>query len=313
MSEQIKEKRTVAQINAMIKSLVEDETLGHFYWVAGKVKRYYKSNLGIIYFYIVDTRQTIRCMVPESHQAKIDFEIKNDIEIEVYGEIQVYEVLAEVQMQVVDAHLIDNNGIATLTGIQQLKEEGLYPIPHKTVPTTIDKVSVITSENSRAVNDFEATYQVEGKPNILAPIIWHYVTLEGKEAVESIVNGIQELNQNPEISIIAIIRDNGRYQNLATFDHIDIAKAIAQSDKYVITGIGHHKDSTLADQVADYSASTPTSVAHYLVNLYLKSKTPEEPAIPPNIMNYYIIMLMVAVGVMFAIIVIMLVTNAVYG
>lgn len=41
--------------------------------------------------------------------------------------------------------------------------------------------------------------------------------------------------------------------------------------------IGHHKDSTLADNVADYAASTPTAVAHYLANLCLH-KLPSAPA-----------------------------------
>ena len=308
MSEQETAKsRTIAQINAMVRGIVEVETLGHMYWVGGKVDRFHKSGLGHIYFNLIDERKSISCMLPESQQGHIEFEIKNNIEIEVLGDIQVYEDRAEVQIQVINARLVENNGISTLTGIQQLKHDGLYPKESTPVPQPIRKIGIVTSQSSRAVGDFETTYQIEGQTTVLAPIQWQYVMLEGQRAVESIIDGIEKLSRNADIDIIAIIRGGGRYSNLAVFDNVDIARTIAKSPKYIITGIGHHKDSTLADQVSDYAASTPTSVANYIAKLCLQSKSPMENSIEAS--STYNIILMVVIAVMFIIIVLLLLLN----
>jgi exodeoxyribonuclease VII large subunit len=309
MSEQSAEKRrTIAQINQMIKGIVEVETLEHFFWVGGKVERFHKSQVGHVYFNLVDGRTQIRCMLPERQTGHIDFDIKNDIEIEVYGDVQVYEDHATIQIQVIKARLIEDNGVSTITGIEQLKQDGLYPKSPKPVPNPIRRVDIITSKSSRAVGDFETTYQIAGQKAILAPVQWQYVMLEGERAVDSIIDGIQKLSLDPDIDIIAIIRGGGRNLNLAIFDDVNIARAIAQSPKHIVTGIGHHKDSTLADQVADYSASTPTSVANYIANLCFQSQaTPDEPS--PKQSETTMIIVMAIVALMFVVIVVLLLLN----
>ena len=309
MSEQPEgQRRTIAQVNQMVKGIVEVETLEHFFWVGGKVERCYKSQRGHVYFELVDDRTRIKCMLAERETGSIEFDIKNDIEIEVYGDIQVYEERAEIQIQVIKANLIESNGIPTLTGIQQLKQDGLYPKPPKPIPEPIRTIGIITSQSSHAVSDFEATYQRAGEKAVLAPVQWQYVMLEGDRAVESIIDGIQQLSLNPNIDIIAIIRGGGRYLNLAVFDDVDIARTIARSQKYIVTGIGHHKDSTLADQVADYCASTPTSVANYIANLCFQAQaSPKNTS--QNQPSTTITILMIVVSIMFIIIVILLLLN----
>lgn len=310
MTDQPKEqRRTIAQVNQMIRGIVEVETLEHFFWVGGKVERFHKSEAGHVYFNLVDNRSQIRCMLPERKTGDIDFDIKNDIEIEVYGDVQVFEPRAEINIQVIKARLIEANGINTLTGIQQLKQDGLYPKPPKAVPDPIRRVGIITSKSSRAVGDFEATYQQAGEKAVLAPVRWHYVMLEGDRAIESIIDGIQKLSLNRDIDVIAIIRGGGRYLNLAVFDDVDIARAIATSPKYIVTGIGHHKDSTLADMVSDYSASTPTSVAHYIANLCFQAQSPQENNSASKQSPDYVNLLIGIVAVMFMIIVVLLLLN----
>ena len=43
MTGQSKEqRRSIAQVNQMVKGIVEVETLEHFFWVGGKVERFHK-------------------------------------------------------------------------------------------------------------------------------------------------------------------------------------------------------------------------------------------------------------------------------
>lgn len=300
--------RTIEQIGRMVRSIVEVETLDHFYWVGGKVERYYKSNLGHIYFELVDGYNRLRCMLPERKFDTVDFDLKNDMEIEVYGDIHTYEAHVQVQLVVQQIKLIDSNGLSITSAINQLKQEGLYPKSPQNIPSKIRKVGIITSRGSRAIGDFENAYQMIGQNAVLAPVIWQYVKLEGDQARQSILDGIEKLQQNSEVDVIAITRGGGRYENLVVFDDLDIARKIATSKKYIITGIGHFKDATLADEVADYVASTPTAVAHYIASLVIKSvstDTQTQNTAPQNPMN----MLIIIIIILFLVIVALLILN----
>lgn len=271
MPEHSREKRrSIAQVNRMIRSIVESETLEHFFWVRGKIERYHQSDMGHVYFDLIDGKTRIRCMLPEHRTGHIPFELHNYIDVEVYGDVQVYEERASVQIQVLDVHLIGKTTDARLV-VDQLKEEGLYPPVKKRQPSFIRRIGIITSRSSRAVGDFEDAYQGAGKRAVLAPVTWQYTMLEGDRAIQSIADAILKLDKDPGIDVIAIIRGGGWAEHLSVFDNVDIARAIIQSKTYIITGIGHHKDTTLADDVADYTAATPTAAAYYLAKICLEA------------------------------------------
>ena len=258
-------RRTIAQVNRMIRSILEAETLEHFFWVGGRIDRFYKSERGHVYFDLVDDRSRIRCMLREEQAGRFPFDLRNHLDIEVYGDIHFYEERAEAQINVSDLRFVDESA-DTAPVIDQLRAQGLYPHEKRKPPAHIHRIGVITSQSSRAIGDFESAYQSAGERGVLAPVAWKYVFLEGSRAVQSIVDAIHDLDKRPDVDVIAIIRGGGRSENLAVFDTFEIARAIIRCNTYLITGIGHHKDSTLADQLADYAASTPTAVAHFLAD-----------------------------------------------
>lgn len=263
--------RSLAQINRMIRHIVEAEMIEYFFWTRGKIERCYQSqDSGHAYFDIVDDKMSIRCVLRERHRGHIPFELRNGLDIEVYGNVQVYEEWARPRIHVTDARLI-NQTIDARPAVDILKREQLYPPRRKPPPAAIRRIGIITSRRSHAIGDFENAYQSAGERAVLAPVKWQYVMLEGERAIPAIVDAIQKLDQDPEIDVIAILRGGGLSQHLSVFDNIDIARAIIQAETFIITGIGHHKDATLADDVADIAASTPTAAAHYLAQISLKA------------------------------------------
>ncbi len=255
----------------MIRSIIESETLEHFFWVGGKIDRFYKSDFGHIYFDLVDDRDRVRCMLHETHAGDITIDLKNHLEVEVYGDIHFYESRTEVQINVLDLRQT-NASVDTRIPIEKLRAEGLYPPKRKQALTHIQRIGIITSRSSRAIGDFETTYQSAGERAVLAPLTWQLVHLEGERARQSIIDGITLLNENPEVDAIALLRGGGRYENLAVFDDVDVVRAICRSPKYIVTGIGHQRDRALADDVADHSAVTPTAAATFLADLCLRSR-----------------------------------------
>ena len=264
--------RSISQVSRMIRSLVEAETLEQFFWVGGKVERYYKSERGHSYFDLVDDRVRIRCMLREERVGNISFDLRNHLEVEVYGDVHFFEARAAAEINVLDMRAMDT-ATAGAPVVEQLRSEGLYPPTKKSAPASIERIGLVTSQSSRAVDDFQTAYQSAGERGVLAPLIWQYVMLEGDRAARSIADGIVALDNNPEIDAIVVVRGGGRYENLAVFDDIEVVRAIIACDTYVVTGIGHHRDHTLADDVADYVVSTPTAAATYLAGVCLKAQS----------------------------------------
>lgn len=264
-------RRSIAQVNRMLRSIVEAETLEQFFWVGGKIDRFHKSERGHVYFDLVDDRTRIRCMMREERAGQISFDLRNHLDVEVFGDVRFYEERGEAQINIVDVRLAEPSS-ARAPAIERLRAEGRYPPAKRRPPADIRRIGIVTSQSSRAIGDFESAYQSAGERGVLAPIRWRYSLLEGDRALQSLVDAIQSLDEDADVDLIAIIRGGGRQESFAPLNSYEVARAVSLCETFIATGIGHHRDSTLADEMADHAASTPTAVAHYVADLCLKSQ-----------------------------------------
>ena len=69
-----------------------------------------------------------------------------------------------------------------------------------------------------------------------------------------------------EFDAVAMIRGGGSATDLSCFDSYLICSYVAQFPLPVITGIGHDKDTSVADMVAHKALKTPTAVAAWLTD-----------------------------------------------
>lgn len=92
--------------------------------------------------------------------------------------------------------------------------------------------------------------------------------LSWKEAnmndIAEISADIEEVNQNASADIICIVRGGGNAEDMCKYNSAQLVKAIIDSEIPVVTGLGHVADTVLAQQVADYAASTPTAAMEFL-------------------------------------------------
>lgn len=262
--------RSISQISRMLRSIVEAETLEQFFWVGGRIDRLYKSDRGHAYFDLVDGESRIRCVLWEERAGDVRFDLKNHLDVEILGDVQIYERRAEVQVNVLEIRQAADSRVA-VGATEQLRAEGLYPPVKREPPERIRRIGVITSRSSRAIGDFMTAYQEAGTRATLPPVSWQYALLEGDRAAQSIADGIKSLDANREVDLVVIIRGGGRKENLAPFDETGVLRAIISCGKYLVTGIGHHRDHVLADDVADYAVATPTAAAVYVAELAMRS------------------------------------------
>ena len=277
----MKNMRTVAQINRMVRSIVESETLEQYFWVAGVVQGYKRSDRGHQYFRLLDEDKSIECALYEGFSGNLDFELRNGQRVEVYGEVRFYETWGRIEIKVFRARLKEPVADAR-PAVEILRAEGLYPPKKRPPPKRIRRIGIITSRSSRAIGDFENAYRTAAEGATLPPYDFHYALVEGEQAPQRLSDAIGNVGRDDSIDAIVVMRGGSRSDSLAIFDDARIARAILRCGKYVITGIGHHLDRTLADDVADHAAATPTAAAHYIASICrpVALESPAQPTPP---------------------------------
>jgi exodeoxyribonuclease VII large subunit len=147
--------------------------------------------------------------------------------------------------------------------VRRLVAGGLFDANRRTkVPAAPLRVGVVTSTASAAWADF--THELD-RSTIAFRLRVIDVRVQGEWAVDMVSAAVRTLTRHDDLDVVVLIRGGGSKTDLATFDHIDIATAIATSPLPVFTGLGHEIDRSIADEVAHSSLKTPTACAAALV------------------------------------------------
>lgn len=143
----------------------------------------------------------------------------------------------------------------------QIENIDLFNKQKKLPPKAITKIGLIVSPYSQARKDFENIFSKLHLQDYLKISIIN----ETKETF--VVNSIEYLSTKARCEIICIIRGGGSINDFRYLSHPDVLKAIDQCKSFIVTGIGHADNTTLADKLADYAAITPTDAAYYVAKL----------------------------------------------
>jgi exodeoxyribonuclease VII large subunit len=117
---------------------------------------------------------------------------------------------------------------------------------------------VVTSPTGAALRD---VVNVLRRRFPLVTLLLSPSKVQGDDAPAGIVNALETLNQDGRSDVLLLIRGGGSMEDLWTFNHEDVVRAIAHSIVPVVTGIGHETDVILADFAADVRAPTPSTAA----------------------------------------------------
>ena len=90
--------------------------------------------------------------------------------------------------------------------------------------------------------------------------------MQGVSTVPSVIAALERIAENADLfDGVVIIRGGGSTSDLNSFDNYDLAANIAQFPLPVISGIGHERDNTVVDSVANIRVKTPTAAAEWLI------------------------------------------------
>ena len=152
--------------------------------------------------------------------------------------------------------------------IARLQEDGVYDInrnlPWPQVPR---RVAVISAAGAAGYGDF--VHQLHCNPWRLAfDTTLFQAALQGERTAPSIIAALDRVMERiDDFDCVVIIRGGGAVSDLASFDDYDLAFNVAQFPLPVVVGIGHDRDTTVLDYVANTRVKTPTAAAEFLVGL----------------------------------------------
>ena len=148
--------------------------------------------------------------------------------------------------------------------IAQLQRDGVWDMNRETpLPAVVQRVAVVSSANAAGYQDF--CKELDKSPYRFALTLFD-AFMQGAAAEESIVEALCAVAaRQEEFDAVALIRGGGSRSDLNCFNAYRLCSHIAQFPLPVATGIGHDKDTSVADMVAHTALKTPTAVAGWLV------------------------------------------------
>lgn len=159
--------------------------------------------------------------------------------------------------------------------IRQLKEEGVFDLQRELrLPTFAKRIAVISAESAAGYGDF--CHQLEDNEyGFRFKVTLFPAIMQGEQVEQSIIaalNQIYELQSNHISSLtshfdcVVILRGGGATADLSGFDTLALAENVAQFPLPIITGIGHDRDESILDMVANTRVKTPTAAATLLID-----------------------------------------------
>ncbi len=256
---------SVSDLTRNIRFLLEENFSA--IWVEGEISNFKLHSSGHSYFSLKDETTQIQCVMFRRENQSLQFELKEQLKVICFGKVSVYPVRGQYQLYVERA---EPKGIGALgLRFQELKEklrkEGLFDETHKKeIPYLPGKIALVTSVDGAALRDI---LNVLNRRFQNAHILIYPVEVQGVGAAESIVEAIENLNENGLADVMIVGRGGGSLEDLWAFNEEITARAIFNSEIPVISAVGHEVDFTIADFVADLRAPTPSAAAEIVMPL----------------------------------------------
>ena len=150
--------------------------------------------------------------------------------------------------------------------LQQLRDEGVADMNKELVWLALpQRFAVISSPSAAGYGDF--MNQLQNNPyGYKVYTALFTASMQGAQTESSIIEALDRIARHENLfDGVVIIRGGGATSDLNSFDSYPLAVNIAQFPLPVITGIGHERDDTVIDLVANTRVKTPTAAAEWII------------------------------------------------
>lgn len=260
------------------------------YWIIAEISELKENNIGHCYLELIEknpeeknVRARIRAIIwnnryrflkayfenttRESFRVGIKMLVKVRIEYhELYG-------LSLIISDIDPAFTLGDMAVKRQNIIDRLEKEGIFSMNKELpFPGFPQRIAIVSSKSAAGYIDFINHLKGNNYGYSFHTTLFDAV-LQGPETEHSVINALNIIASDfQRFDVAVIIRGGGSQTDLSWFDNYNIAYHITQFPLPVITGIGHDKDISVTDLVANISLRTPTAVANFLIDSMAESE-----------------------------------------
>lgn len=280
---------TLLQLNGLLRDAIEN-ALPDEYWVEAEVSECRENN-GHCYMELIEkdersntpvARASAKCWRQTWAMVKPYFERVTGqplragmkVLLQVYAQYHEAYGFSWIVTDIDPTYTMGDMARKRQEIIRQLKEEGVFDLQRELqLPTFCKRIAVISAANAAGYGDF--CRQLEDNDyGFRFEVTLFPAIMQGEQVEQSIINALNQIydqsqelianSQNP-FDCVVIIRGGGAAADLSGFDTLALAENVAQFPLPIITGIGHDRDESILDMVANTKVKTPTAAAALLI------------------------------------------------
>lgn len=254
---------TVSQFIDSLNAAFAEAIFPYGVYVIGEVVQYKVSQGKWIWFDLKDETGLVSCFATVW---QLKQPLEDGMQVRIHGIPKLYPKNGRFSITVDRVEMVGEGALRRAFELlkRKLEADGLFaPGRKRALPRFPERIGLIASTESAAYSDF---LRILGNRWGGVQVHAAHVQVQGREAVSDIVGAFAYFNRHPELAeVLVLTRGGGSIEDLHAFNSEEVAYAIFASKVPVIVGIGHERDESLADYVADVRASTPSNAAERLV------------------------------------------------
>ncbi len=252
---------TPARLNRLARQAIEQQ-FGRV-WITGEVSGFSRHPAsGHCYFSLKDAQASVSCAWFR-RQIRPGQHIQNGDRVLILGQISLYEARGAFQVIVQRLETAGQGDLHQefLRLKKRLEELGLFDAQFKKpLPARPQRIAIITSRSGAAVQDVLKTI---ARRNPLLEFAIFHAAVQGENAPDELMAALEAADQ-AGFDAILLTRGGGSLEDLWAFNHEGLAHTLFTLQTPVVSAVGHERDFTIADFVADARAATPTAGAELL-------------------------------------------------
>ncbi|NEQ99151.1 MAG: exodeoxyribonuclease VII large subunit [Cyanothece sp. SIO2G6] len=253
---------SVAGLTQYIQDLLEQDDQLRQLWVTGEVSSATQYRSGLFFtLQDPDAAAAIDCVVWRNRFSGLVTMPTVGEQVIALGQVRLHRQRGHYQLNVWQL-LPGGQGLRALRQQQirqRLAAEGLFdPTRKRSLPSHPHTIAVVTSPQAAAWGDIQRTLR-QRYPGL--HVLFSPALVQGVQAPDSIVQAIQRVETDGRAEVLILSRGGGATEDMDCFNDERVVRAIAHCSIPIISGIGHQRDESLADLVADVHVHTPTAAA----------------------------------------------------
>ena len=256
---------SVSALNSHVKHILERDQRVQAVTVIGEIVGYHLHRAsGHAYFTLKDEECRVDSVMFKSDLRRLTLKPEDGMEVLAFGGVSLYQRSGRYQLYVRALREVGGGRFYRLfeQTRKSLERMGLLDEARKRpLPSFPSRVVLFTSPEGAAVTDIVS---VAGRRSPMVELVIVPCVVQGADAASSICSALRRGASFPaDAGILA--RGGGSTDDLFVFNEASIAQGIAAMPYPMISAIGHERDFTIADLVADVRAPTPSAAAELLL------------------------------------------------